>query len=167
MDQAGDINNIWSATGQVPAVGKDIVRLDVDSFHHEAFAIDDDTFLTLSSSLIEVDDFTTSETDPDSPTETANVVADVIVEFDREGNIKNQIHLGDILDTIRICYDSLNHFWDALYSQAEGGTRDWGYANAVIYDSRDNTIIIVSLRHQDAVTKLRRSGEINLDPMCG
>ncbi len=160
MSPAGDIVTTWKATGKIPAVGHGLVRLDVDSFHHEVFAIDDDHFITLATSLVEAPDFPTSETDPDAPTETADIIADVIVEFDREGTIRSQIHLADLLDTSRIGYDSLTQFWNALYPEAENGTRDWSHANAVVYDSRDDTIL-VSLRHQDAMLKLRRdSGEI-------
>ena len=117
-------------------------------------------FLALSTELRVIADFPTSETDEGAPTETAQVIGDVIVEFDRDGTIIREWFLLDILDPLRISYDSLSAFWTSTYG-VEGTTRDWSHANAVIYDEQ-NDAFIVSVRHQEAVIQISRAtGELN------
>ncbi len=160
MDLAGEFHGRWVATGHIPSTKLDRVRVSVDAFHHEIYPLDNDTILALTTSLREVENFPTSDDDPNAPTETANIVDDTIVEFSRKGEIKSSIHMADIVSPTRIGYGSLDSFWDALYMLAKGGTRDWAHSNAVIHDRRDDTLI-VSMRHQDAILKLRRgTGEV-------
>jgi hypothetical protein len=68
--------------------------------------------------------------------------------------------LFDALDPYRIGYDSLLGFWNSLYGFPRNGTRDWTHGNAVSYSASDDAIL-VSLRHQDAVIKMKRwTGEL-------
>jgi len=160
MDFAGEFHGRWVATNHIPSAKLDRVHVSVDAFHHEIYPLDEDTILALTTRLREVENYPTSDDDPDAPTETANIVDDTIVEFSRSGEIKSSIHMADVVSPTRIGYGSIDHFWDALYILAKGGTRDWAHANAIIHDKRDDTLI-VSLRHQDAIIKLRRgSGEV-------
>lgn len=139
------------------------IPVDATAFHHEVFEVESGNFLTLSLEVREFPDYPTSVTDPDAPTETANVVGDVIIEFSPDGTIVNEWPLLDILDPYRLSYSSLIGLWDAFFQAGfgvEGPTRDWSHGNAVVHDTRDDSLII-SLRHQDAVIKIsRQTGEL-------
>jgi hypothetical protein len=129
------------------------IPVDVDTFHHEATLLPNGNFLVLSSEIRMVDDFPTSDSDPDAPTETARVIGTVIVEFSPRGAIVKRIALLDLLDPRRIARDSLGT-WTIYGPDA----RDWAHANAVVYDESDDSYY-VSLRHQDAIVKVNRSRE--------
>ncbi len=160
IDMLGNVVRRWFASTAEPANPGDIV-VDTERFHHEIFEMQNGNFLVLSVELRNVDDYPTSDSDPNAPHETAAVAADTIVEFSPvDGTIVNEWRLLDMLDPHRIAYDSLGGFWDAEFPEIEGGTRDWAHANAVIHDPSDDSII-VSLRHQDAVVKFsRQTGQI-------
>ena len=126
-------------------------------FHHEIFPMDKGNFLSLSVESRQYDNYRTSLKDPSAPTETTNVVGDVVIEFRPDGSIRKQWSLLDMLDPYRLGYDSLNTYWDQFFLKK---TRDWSHSNAVIHDKRDNSIIVTS-RHQDATIKFRRkNGEL-------
>jgi len=133
---------------ETPPEGTPVI-VDGDRFHHEAFPTRHGTVLTLIREMRIVEDYPTSDTDPDAPTATAEVTDDPVIEFDQAtGEILNRWSLLDMLDPTRIGYGSV------------GRRNDWGHANAVIHDPRDDSVM-VSLRHQDAVVKFSRStGEL-------
>jgi len=123
------------------------ITLAATELHHDLFPTKNGTFLSLSHETAVIDNFPTSYTDPNAPTITANVMDDPVVEFLFDGTLIHKWSMTSLLDPTRIGYDSLN-------SKPLGF--DWAHANAVLYDSRDDSII-VSLRHQDAVVKFSRS----------
>lgn len=130
----------------------DSIPVAVDTMHHEVKILEGGVFLTLSSRLRTVESFPTSETDPNAPMAPAQVVDNEILEFRPTGEIVEEISLMDILDPQRIGRDSLTpNFW-----QYGEDSKDWAHANAVVYDDADDSYV-VSLRHQDAVIKIRRS----------
>lgn len=155
MDLFGDIVQRWRPTALSPPANAlpAATPVNVDVFHHEIAELPWNNLLTLSTEVRPYDGFPTSETDAEAETAEANVVGDVIVEFARDGQVINQWRLLDILDPLRIGYDSLLGFWNGTYGQP---TRDWAHANAVSYDESDDSFI-VSARHQDAIVKFRRS----------
>jgi len=160
IDMLGNVVRKWVAsTSESTDPGN--IHVDTPRFHHEVFEMENGNFLVLSVELRTVEDYPTSDSDPEAPHETAVIGADKIVEFSPvDGTIVNEWHLIDMLDPYRIGYDSLGGFWNAEFPEIEGGTRDWAHANAVIHDPVDDSII-VSLRHQDAVVKFsRQTGQI-------
>jgi arylsulfate sulfotransferase len=167
MDMLGNVVQMWqpfSTPESEKVEGSTLIGTamggDPQLVHHDVFEMPSGNFLVLGTELRSLDNYPTSETDPGAPTETANVVGDVIVEFSRDGTVVNEWKLLDILDPYRIGYDSLFGSWDFFYMDVVGGTRDWARANAVIYDPSDDSII-VSARHQDAVVKfLRETGDL-------
>jgi arylsulfate sulfotransferase len=120
-------------------------------FHHEVFPTAEGTYLTLGLEVTEVDDFHTSELDPE-PLAAVDVTDDTILEVEPDGTVIRRHSLLDILDRSRIGYDSLSdHF--RLETP-----NDWAHANAIISEGDS---VIVSVRHQDAVFKARRdTGEL-------
>jgi len=115
--------------------------------HHDFFPSPTGTFLSLSRESVFIEDFPTSETDPDAPPEDATVQDNPVVEFDAAGNLLNVWRMSDMLDTGRIGYGSL---------LPSGTGFDWAHANSVV-DLPDDGAILVSLRHQDAVVKFDRA----------
>ncbi len=59
------------------------------------------TLMTVSSELRTYDDYPTSSIDPEAPTESATVVGDVLVEFNRDGAVLREVRLLDVLDPFR------------------------------------------------------------------
>jgi arylsulfate sulfotransferase len=127
---------------QVPVIP---LASDGTGLHHDLFETESGTFLSLSREDISVDDFPTSETDPEAPTATAQVTTDIVDEFASDGSLLASWSLQDIIDILRIGYGSLNQ-----------NPYDWSHSNAVLDDPSDDSII-VSVRHQDAVIKFSRS----------
>jgi hypothetical protein len=136
-------------------LGNEIVLTDLadpgDGLHHDLVPTALGTYLSLSRKTIEIPDYPSSETDPNAPTQTAEVRDEPIVEFMSDGTLLNEWSLTDIIDPTRIGYDSLNLTSVGL---------DWVHNNAVILDPSDDSVI-VSVRHQDAVVKFSRAtGEL-------
>jgi arylsulfate sulfotransferase len=128
------------------------IALGAANLHHEFFRTAYGAYLSLSREIITVNDYPTSDTDPAAPTQTAQIEADVMVEFGLDGALLDSWSLADIIDPTRIGYMSLD--------ADESGVYDWSHSNAIIHDHRDDSII-VSVRHQDAVIKFSRAtGEL-------
>jgi arylsulfate sulfotransferase len=120
--------------------------------HHDLFQTKDGTFLSLGTEPVVVDTFPTSYTDPNAIQQNVTIEDNPIEEFSSDGQLLNKWHLTDLLDTNRIGYLSLKLSIHNIF--------DWAHANAVVYDNRDDSII-VSVRHQDTVVKFSRStGEL-------
>jgi hypothetical protein len=152
IDMLGNVVQQWHPRlHPFPAPGSTLV--DTDTLHHEVIELPNGNFMSLSSELRVIDHFPTLN--PTVPTETANVVGDIVVEFQRDGSIVNEWKLFDMLDPRRIGYLSVTGLWDATYGWPRRGTRAWTWSNAVIYDEKDDAII-VSMRHQNAVMKFSR-----------
>jgi arylsulfate sulfotransferase len=87
----------------------------------------------------------------------------VLVEFTAAGEIVTRISLMDLLDPTRIGRNSLTeqYPWEVAtaYGEREGApAHGWDHANALVYDESSDSYY-VSLRHQDAVIKVRRSDQ--------
>jgi arylsulfate sulfotransferase len=158
LDLYGQKHGHWFATArdaEAPPPGA--TALDADSLHHEIFALDDGALVSLSSEVRQVDGYPTSVSDLSPRSEPSWVVGDVVVVFGRDGQLQEEHSLLDVLDPLRVGHGSFGDFWQDTY----GDTRllDWSHSNAVIHDPTDDTFI-VSVRHQDVVAKLDRSGAL-------
>ncbi len=162
IDMLGNVVQQWQATRLLDEIPADVTPVDTDSFHHEELELPNGNFLALSSEARLVEDFRTSETDPDAPRAPSTVIGDVVVEFSRDGTVQGRWHLLDLIDIDRIGYESLDGgFWERLYGDvAEAPIRDWAHANGIAYDPRDDSIIISS-PVQDVLIKVdRESSEL-------
>jgi hypothetical protein len=121
---------------------------------HEDCITGHGTFLYLERRLKLNTIFPSNVTDPRAPLVNTNLSYFRIVEMSaadlHAGSILNKWSLDRMLDPARFDY--------LAYQIPEGGV-DPEHANAIIEDASDNSII-VSLRNQDAVIKLSRSGQI-------
>ncbi len=159
MDMLGNIITRWNSA-LTSGFGPDSIPVMTNTFHHEVLVMENGNLLTLSVELVVIDNYPSSDTNPEAPLETSFVAGDLIVEFSPDGTVVNQWSVLDLLDPFRIGYNSLGGFWNNLFSDTTEVTRDWSHGNAVIHDPTDDSIL-VSLRHQDAVIKFsRQTGEL-------
>jgi hypothetical protein len=140
INMLGNTVNSWN----VPA------SLTIDS--HDGVPTDHGTILYINDATRVVANFPTSSTDPNAPTQTASVQYNRIIEISATNSVLlNNWSLIDMLQPTRIDYltFTIHSFlgWDCEH------------ANAVIEDPRDGSII-VSMRHQDAVIKFSRAGQL-------
>ena len=120
--------------------------------HHELVLTEEGHYLSLTRTLRFVSAYPTSDTDPTAPPGSTLIADNPAVEFAADGRLLHVWPLADLLDPTRIGYGSLDH--------GRLGTKDWAHANAVVFDPRDDSLL-VSIRHQDAVVKLSRAtGEL-------
>lgn len=117
---------------------------------HDGVPTDHGTILYLSDALKTVTDYPTSVSDPAAPVKTAQVRYEKIVEVSADDS--SLLHTWspiDQLDPRRISYlvGRIGTNWDSEHS------------NAIIEDPSDKSLII-SMRHQNAVIKMSRAGEL-------
>lgn len=158
VDSYGNVvTQWWAARLGTTGAPAGAIPVDCDSFHHELHELpesENGDFLALSTELRTYPNYPTSETDTTQTAPTGNVVGDVVVEFRRDGTVVRELKVLDVLDPYRICYGSLAGIYNPLYGGAL--TYDWSHGNAVVLDSTDSSWVM-SLRHQDAVVKVRRA----------
>ncbi len=146
----------WAARLGVAGAPAGSILVDCDSFHHELHEMpvsSGGNLLALSTEMRTYPNYPTSEIDLTQTAPSANVIGDVAVEFQRDGKVVDEMGLLDVLDPYRLCYGSLAGFYNQHYGAV---TLDWSHGNAVILDESDDTWVF-SLRHQDAIVKVRRS----------
>lgn len=176
VDNVGDV--VWFSTvagrdGQVQLPNGRLLQLDSSEvdllgntfqfreldvpglfLHHEMFPMKSGNFLSLAFEFATIDNYPTSETDPNAPTKTQEIITDAVVEFAPDGSQVNVWEMTEMLNPTRIGYDSV------LPGFPFFGPPDWTHSNAVIHNLSDDSIIF-SARHQDAVVKFARAtGEI-------
>ncbi|QDT32180.1 aryl-sulfate sulfotransferase [Thalassoglobus polymorphus] len=161
IDLFGNVVRQWNSANLGREVPSHATPVAVDSLHHDAVMLDDETFLALSTTLNQVKPYFDPTYHSRRRIPEANLVTDVVVEFRTDGTVLRSYSLFELLDPRRIGYGSLHNFWDSRgYENVPGGTFDWSHSNSVTHDPRDDSIL-VSVRHQDAVIKIdRKSGEL-------
>ena len=162
IDLLGNVVRRWHSRALASGAPAGSILVDVDSLHHDMVELPSGNLATLGSEVRTYDDYPTSDDDPAAPRATRDIVGDVIVEFASDGTVVLQWPLLDAVDPYRIGYDSLGTgFWGdtyrALAHPAE--VADWAHANALAHDPGDDTFV-VSLRHQDALVKVDRTGAV-------
>ncbi len=123
------------------------IAIDTMKFHHSVNELPDNKLVTLSARLQPGVGH-----NPDWP----DNMTDTVIIFDRQGAVEIEFALSDILDTDRHTHGHYVPYWPL---QGWHGCTDWSHANSVTVDPQDGQLII-SLRHQDAVIKVTRTGEL-------
>lgn len=154
IDFLGTVVGDWHAAGRWRGKGlpESSLEVDTETFHHGVVELPSGNFLVCGMEIREVDGFPTSDVDPEAGTAVSRVVGDVIVEFARDGAVENRYPLLDILDPLRVGYDSLSGYWER---RGYADTRDWTHVNGLAHDGRDDGLL-VSVRHQDCLIKIDR-----------
>lgn len=120
---------------------------------HDGVPTSHGTILYLYDDTTIVNNFPTSATNPNAPPTTAQVEFNRVLELSMNSpTLVGNWSLIDLLQPNRIDYLTFS-----IYYTGQGW--DTEHANAVIEDPRDNSII-VSMRHQDAVVKFTRDGQL-------
>ncbi len=156
IDMLGNVVQAWypARRPQGPAEG---IAVDALAFHHEIDELPSGNLLALSASKRRIDNYYTSERDPNAPRKTQDVMGDEIVEFQRDGKVVWRWNAFDHLDPFRIGYETFTQYWPR---RGFPETRDWTHGNGLYYNARDDSIL-VSLRFQEAIVKIdRATGEI-------
>ena len=172
IDLLGNVARRWHSRTLAERAPADSILVDVDSLHHDMVELPSGNLATLGSEVRTFPDYPTSDDDPAAPRATRDVVGDVIVELARDGSVVHQWPLLEAVDPYRIGYDSLGTgFWRDAYRALGHPTAevaDWAHANALAHDPGDDTFV-VSLRHQDALVKMDRTGAVRwiLGPHAG
>lgn len=137
----GDVLDLWVPAGVLIPYA---IVLPIEGVHHEVAFQSDGSFWTFHKAPVVVPDYPTSELDPFT-TAPGEVDGDVVVHLAADGTLLNEWPLIDRLDPNRIGFGSLD---------ASGGNGfDWAHANAIV-PLPDEGMVLVSLRHQDAIVKL-------------
>ena len=142
----GTLLRQWYCSPRFPE-GLDGIPLETGKLHHTIAEPEPGRLLSLSVEHLPLEC-------PDG--EWTHFMGDTVVLFDRDGRIEQEISLAGILDLRRMCYGSDAPYWA---NQGWPRTRDWTHGNCAIVDPSDGGIL-VSLRHQDCVIKIRRDGEL-------
>jgi arylsulfate sulfotransferase len=155
MDMCGNIVRQFYAgrRPQGPVGEPGAIAIDAQSLHHQPHEMPNGNFLALTASARTIENYYTSETDPNAPRKTQSVVGDCIVEFTPEGTIVWSWDAFDHLDVWRYGYRLMEVFW---HTRGFPNHLDWTHGNGVSYDESDDSVI-VSLRHQDAIIKIDRT----------
>jgi len=116
---------------------------------HDGVPTPHNSILYLTDNYQLVTGFPTSATNPNAPLQDVFVLYNSVVEMSATNNaLLNEWSLIDMLQPTRIDYLTFSL-----------GDIDTEHANAVIEDPSDDSLI-VSMRHQDAVIKFSRSGQL-------
>ncbi|MGM0490819.1 MAG: aryl-sulfate sulfotransferase [Planctomycetota bacterium] len=155
IDLMGRDIRTWYTSNLTRSPHEGAIPVAVDTLHHETLELPNGNFLGLATELRTFDSFPTSEDDPDSPRKPADVVCDVVVEFEpRSGEVVRRLPLTEFLDKRLLGYLSRGGFWKDKYNETfDVQCRDWSHANALQYLPEENAIL-VSFRHLDCVMKI-------------
>lgn len=156
IDLAGNVVRSWVAARRPAGPDPSAIAINVQSLHHQPHVTAAGNFLSMAANTRQIDNYITSETDPDAPRAKKGVVGDTIIEFAPDGDVVWTWDSFDHLDPHRIGYHVLEPYWD---TRGFPDHADWTHGNGVTEDHRDGGVVM-SLKHQDAVLKVNRSGEI-------
>ena len=157
MDMTGRVVRMFYASGRPFGPVEGAIPIEAASLHHQPHQMPNGNFLAMTANARMIENYFTSETDPDAPRKAQPVVGDRFVEFTPEGDIVWTWDTFDHLDVYRWSYHLLEVYW---HNRGFPHHLDWTHGNGIAYDPRDDSVI-VSLRHQDAIIKIdKASGEI-------
>jgi len=154
IDWLGNTVNQWYAEGR-PQGDTEGIGVDTLTFHHEIDELPNGNIIVLGSESKVINDYYTDEYDENAPRRDQMVMGDVIVEFERAtGEIVWEWRAFDHMDPFRIGYDTfLSNYW---VRRGFPETADWSHANNLLYDERDDSILI-NFRYQAAAMKIDRA----------
>ncbi len=156
IDLLGNTLNRWYAAGRPKGKGEG-TPVDTMTFHHEVDELPNGDIAVLGTSMREIENYYTSETDPNAPRRRQKVMGDQVVVFNRGGKVVWKWDAFDHMDPLRIGYETFSGYWER---RGFPGVIDWSHANNLRYDESDDSFL-VSFRYQSAIVKIHRtSGKI-------
>lgn len=156
IDLLGNVVRSWVAARRPAGPAPEAILIDVQSLHHQPHLLPNGNFLAMAANTRVIENYRSSDSDPEAPRADKGVVGDKVIEFTPEGDVVWAWDSFEHLDVNRIGYHTFEPFWD---TRGFPNHADWTHGNGVHHDPRDNGVLI-SLKHQDAVLKVDRTGEI-------
>lgn len=157
IDWLGNTINTWWATGR-PKGETPGIPINTDSLHHDIYDLPDGKLAVLGTEQRAIENYYTSETDPNAPRKTQQIIGDKIIEFERDGTVTWEWNTFEHLDPFRIGYETFSGYWER---RGFPGALDWTHGNNLVYDPKDDSWLI-SLRYQSAIVKVdRATGEFD------
>lgn len=158
VDVLGNTVQQWYAQDRPHGVHETAVPVkNAETIHHCIYELSNGNFMAFTANKKLVEDYYTSEFDPDAPRKTQPVMGDTIIEFTREGEVVWRWNCFDHLDPYRLGYEGLYSYW---WVRGFPGHMDWSHGNSMWIDEEENTVLIC-LRIQEAILKIdRATGEI-------
>lgn len=154
IDLLGNEVKSWYSKGRPESKTKDSIEVDTMALHHHISRLSSGNILALGVESRAIDNYYTSETDRNAPRKKQDkVLGDEVLEFQPDGKVVWRWRAFEHLDPFRIGYSTFEGYW---IKRGFPNTVDWTHTNAVLYDARDNSVII-SMRHQDAIMKIDRA----------
>ena len=152
IDVLGNTVQTWWAADR-PQGEAEGIPIDTVTMHHDVNQVTNGNLVVLGTERRMIENYYTSEKDPNAPRQTQAVMGDKIIEFTKEGEVVWSWNAFDFLDPFRIGYETFNVYWSL---RGFTDTLDWTHANNLVYDDRDNSLL-ASFRHQSAIVKVDRS----------
>lgn len=155
IDMLGNVIREWHAAGTKKTAPDGSIPVQTDTFHHDMLVLPSGNLLALSTEVREIENWYTSEQDPNAPRETRDVIGDVLVEFQPDGTVIHEWKFFDLIDPYRIGGGSLNSaFYEAAYADIlDEPAPDWTHSNGIDYDPETNSVL-VSSNHLSTVFNL-------------
>lgn len=153
IDMLGNLVSHWYAAKRPQGPIEGAIPVDVHTIHHQPHELPWGNFLAMTAFPKEIENFYTSESDPDAPRRNAFVMGDKIVEFSRDGSTAWEWNSFDYLDPYRIGYETIHPYW---HVRGFPHHMDWTHGNGAFYSDEDDTLLLC-MRLQDAVIKIDRS----------
>ena len=152
IDLLGNVVQTWWASRR-PQGETAGIAIATDTIHHHINEVPNGNLVVLGTEQRAIANYYTSETDPDAPRKTQQVMGDLILEFQPDGQLVWEWNSFDHLDPFRIGYETFKGYWA---KRGFPNTLDWTHGNSLIYDEKDDSLL-VSLRYQSAIVKVKRS----------
>lgn len=162
MDMLGNRLQEWHTSGAIVGdLEEGSLAVDTDVFHHDVIQISSENFIGLGLEVREFEDFPV-EYPPGTKRASAQVAADVIIEFAPDGSTLRKWSVVDILDPKRLGSGSLNQtFYEKAYeNQYDEIPYDITHSNALYYIEEEDALL-VSAYQQNVIYKVDMStGEL-------
>ena len=152
IDFMGNIHGSWYAGNRPEGPIESSIPVDALVFHHDVNLMPNGNRVVLGAEYRDVPDYYTDERNEAAPRKTQQVMGDVILEFNPDGQVVWEWHAFDDMDPYRIGYETFSNYW---IRRGFPETIDWSHANAVIYDDKVDAFI-VNFRYQSALMKIDR-----------
>lgn len=150
IDMLGNTIRQWYAKNRPYGPLENAVAVDTLTFHHDIEQLPNGNFLVLGSERRLIEDYYTSEYDPDAPRADQWVMGDEILEFTPEGGIVWRWKAFDHMPAERIGYETFRGYWKR---RGFPDTIDWSHANAILYFEEGENIWI-NFRYQSAILNI-------------
>lgn len=137
IDLLGNVVAQWYAAGRPEGPAEGAIPIETLAIHHEVDELPNGNLVILGVEQRAIDNYYTTEYDPDAPRRTHNVMGDEIIEFTRDGKEVWRWRAFDHLDPFRIGYGLTNNYW---IQRGFPDTVDWTHANGLLYYEEDDSL---------------------------